>query len=90
VPPAEEMLQKHEANGVTIDPGYGVDVVWVGPQGIAILFLAEFCATSEEPTKEPHQDWERKAFRRLAKPMKALVPSCGCPSSPTADIQMRR
>jgi len=34
--------------------------------------LTEFCANSEEPTEETQQDSELKAFRRLAKRLKAL------------------
>ncbi len=71
VPYAEEMLQKHEAHGITIDPGYGVEAVLVGPQGIAVPFLTEFCANSEET----QQDSELKAFRGLAKRMKAPFPT---------------
>jgi len=71
---AEEMLQKHSANGPTIYQVYGVEAVLVGPQGIAIPLLTEFCANSEEPTEETQQDSELKAFRRWAKRMKALFP----------------
>ncbi len=71
---AEEMLQKHEANGTTIYQVYGVEAVLVGPQGIAIPFPTEFCANSEEPTEETKQDSELKAFRRVAKRLKALFP----------------
>ena len=74
VPHAQEMLQKHSANGPTIYPGYGVEAVWVGPQGIAIPLLTEFCANSEEPTEETQQASERKAFRRLAKRLSERFP----------------
>ena len=71
---AEEMLEKHSANGATIYQVYGVEAVLVGPQGIAIPFLTEFCANSEERTEETKQDSELKAFRRLAKRLRALFP----------------
>jgi len=71
---AEEMLQKHSTNGPTIYQVYGVEAVLVGPQGIAVPFLTEFCASSEEPTEETQQDSELKAFRRLAKRLKELFP----------------
>lgn len=64
------MLQKPAANVITVDPGYGIEAVLVSSQGIAIPFLREFCANSEEPK----QDSELKAFRRLAKRMQALFP----------------
>ena len=74
VPHAPEMLQKHSTNGPTIYPGYGVEAVLVGPQGIAIPLLTEFCANSEEPTEETQQASERKAFRRLAKRLSERFP----------------
>ena len=58
VPHAPEMLQKHSTNGPTIYPGYGVEAVLVGPQGMAIPLLTELCANSEEPTEETQQDSE--------------------------------
>ncbi len=71
---AQEMLQKHEANGNTIYQVYGVEAVLVGPQGIAIPLLTEFCANSEDPTEETQQDSELKSFRRLAKRLRELFP----------------
>ena len=74
VPHAQQMLQKHSVNGPTIYPGYGVEAVWVGPQGIAIPLLTELGANSEEPTEETQQASERKAFRRLAKRLSERFP----------------
>ena len=74
VPHAQQMLQKHSVNGPTIYPGYGVEAVWVGPQGIAIPLLTEFCANSEEPTEETQQASECKAFHRLAKRLSERFP----------------
>ncbi len=62
---AEEMLQKHEANGTTIYQGYGVEAVLVGPQGITVPFLTEFCANSEAPAEKTKQDSLRHEGPRM-------------------------
>jgi len=72
--------------GGTIYQVHGVEAVLVGPQGIAIPFLTEFCANSEERTEETKQDSELKAFRRLAKRLRALFPKLPL----TACIRMGR
>jgi len=71
---AQEMLQKHSAHGPTIYPGYGVEAVWVGPQGIAISLLTALGANSEEPTEQTQRASELKAFRRLAKRLSEWFP----------------
>ncbi len=53
---------------------YVVEAVLVGPAGIAVPFLAEFCENAEDADPETKQDSELKAFYRLAAHLHALFP----------------
>ncbi len=62
---APEALHRKNKNYV-----YLLEAVLVGPQGIVIPLLAEFCENGPEQNK---QDCELKAFRRLAARLKELM-----------------
>ncbi|MBC7342452.1 MAG: transposase family protein [Clostridia bacterium] len=65
VPFAPEALHRKSENYV-----YLLEAVLVGPQGIVIPLLAEFCENDQDRDK---QDCELKAFRRLAARLKELM-----------------
>jgi hypothetical protein len=74
VPFAKEAL--HRKNGdETSYYAYVLEAVLVGPQGVNIPLLAEFCENkAEDDNEESKQDCELKAFYRLAKKLKKLLP----------------
>ena len=71
---AEEALEKHHGTGNGADQAYVLEAVLVGPQGIAIPILAEFCENTADAPEESKQDSELKAFYRLARKLKTAFP----------------
>ena len=71
---AEEALEKHHGTGDGAYQAYVLEAVLVGPQGIAIPLLAEFCENPADAPEESKQDSELKAFYRLARRLKAAFP----------------
>jgi len=78
-PFAKEALRRTSGDEVTYY-AYCLEAVLVGPQGITIPLLAEFCENAagdkdkEMNEKQAKQDCELKAFYRLAKRLKELFP----------------
>jgi len=76
IPFAEEALHRQKGDQIT----YVLEAALVGPQGIAIPILAEFCENKVEDNnqemseKQAKQDCEIKAFYRLTKHLKKLLP----------------
>jgi hypothetical protein len=79
VPFAEEAFRRQKG-GETTYVVYVLEAALVGPQGISIPILAEFCENKAEDEnqemseKQAKQDCELKPFYRLAKQLKKLLP----------------
>lgn len=74
LPFAEEALHRQSGDETTYIV-YCLEAVLVGPQGIVIPLLAEFCENrAEDDNPETKQDCEIKAFYRLAPRLKKLLP----------------
>jgi len=53
---------------------YVLEAALVGPQGIALPLMTEFCENPFDNSEQKKQDCERKAFYRLSVRLKALFP----------------
>ena len=53
---------------------YVLEAALVGPQGIALPLMTEFCENPFDNSEQKKQDCERKAFNRLSVRLKALFP----------------
>ncbi len=73
VPFAEEALHRKSGDETTYVT-YCLEAVIVGPQGISIPLLAEFCENKAVDNPESKQDCELKAFYRLTASLKKLFP----------------
>ena len=67
-------MTKDSKDGKTVYQAYVLEAVLVGPQGIAIPLLGEFCENAVDAPPETKQDSELKAFYRLARRLKAAFP----------------
>ncbi|MBT9143481.1 MAG: hypothetical protein DDT29_01889 [Dehalococcoidia bacterium] len=73
IPFAKEALHRQRGDATTYIV-YVLEAVLVGPQGIVIPLLAEFCENkAEDKNPETKQDCELKAFYRLAARLKKLL-----------------
>ncbi len=76
------LLSRTHRDGKTTYHVYVLEAVLVGPEGIAIPLMSEFCENNDpEPdgsivvaARQQKQDCELKAFYRLAKRLKSLFP----------------
>ncbi len=73
IPFAEEALCRKSGDEMTYVV-YVLEAVLVGPQGITIPILAEFCENKADDDSQTKQDCELKAFYRLARHLKELLP----------------
>ncbi len=61
-------------NGSTSYQAYVLEATLVGPQGITIPLMAEFCENPLDGNEQDKQDCESKAFKRLSVKLKSLFP----------------
>jgi hypothetical protein len=74
IPFAAEALHRQKGDETTYYV-YPLEAALVGPQGITIPLLAEFCENkADDDSPATKQDCERKAFYRLASRLKRLLP----------------
>jgi len=73
VPFAPEALRRKNGEDTVNYFVYILEVTLVGPQGITIPLLAEFCENHGEEGSQEKQDCELKAFRRLVPRIKELM-----------------
>ncbi|MCL6572619.1 MAG: DDE transposase family protein, partial [Bacillus sp. (in: Bacteria)] len=66
-------LRKKHGNTTTYHV-YVLEAALVGPQGIAIPLMSEFCENPFDNSEQKKQDCERKAFYRLSVRLKSLFP----------------
>lgn len=68
-----QALRKKHGDTTTYQT-YVLEAALVGPQGIAIPLMSEFCENPFDNSEQKKQDCERKAFYRLAVRLKSLFP----------------
>lgn len=73
IPFAAEALHRKSGEDTVNYSVYILEATLVGPQGIVIPLLAEFCENQGEEGSQEKQDCELKAFRRLASRLKELM-----------------
>lgn len=73
-PWALQALTKTLDGEKTLYQAYVLEAVLVGPQGIAVPLLGEFCENVVDAPPETKQDSELKALYRLARRLKAAFP----------------
>jgi hypothetical protein len=61
-------------DGTTTYQAYVLEATLVGPQGITIPLMAEFCENPLDGSEQDKQDCESKAFKRLSVRLKSLFP----------------
>lgn len=70
---APEALRRQSRDGTINYIVYVLEAVLVGPQGIVIPLMSEFCENQNDESPETKQDCELKAFYRLAARLKKLL-----------------
>lgn len=74
IPFAPEALRRKKSGDDQVNYSvYLLEAALVGPQGIVIPLLAEFCENQADQNSQDKQDCELKAFRRLAPRIKQLM-----------------
>ena len=62
---AEETLHRHHGEGTVSYAAYALEACLVGPQGVSIPLMTEFCENRQDGDEFAKQDSEYKACRRL-------------------------
>lgn len=70
---AEETLQRHHGENISYS-AYTLEACLVGPQGIHIPFLTEFCENVQDGDEFAKQDCELKACKRLLARLRKAFP----------------
>lgn len=72
-----KLLTRTHHDGKTTYRVYVLEAALVGPKGIAIPLMSEFCENDPEAGEQKKQDCELKAFYRLSARLKSFFPSNG-------------
>jgi len=76
-PFAPEALRRRSGADAIKYQAYVLEAVLVGPHGVSLPLLFEFCENNPAAGPETKQDSEQKAFKRLAQRLKQAFPRVG-------------